>query len=242
MRLGTTSYIYPADILTNVRKLSGLVQDVELVLFEIDDPVRDLPDKTVIHELREIATEHDMTYTVHLPLNLALARSNGNVNLACRTILATLDLSPRGFITHLEDGPRTGQYELLHLVENSVRSLEAIGTAVGDLADICVENLEGQPLRMIDLIMERIPVSCCVDIGHLWKQGLDALDHLRSWLPRTRVVHIHGVGSRDHQSLSVIPASELDPVFQLLRKQFNGVLTIEVFNEADLLESLPMLK
>jgi len=90
--------------------------------------------------------------------------------------------------------------------------------------------------------MEGVPVSCCVDIGHLWKQGLDAIAHLKSCLPRTRVVHIHGVGSRDHQSLSVMPASELSPVVQFLKKEFNGVLTIEVFNEADLLESLPMFK
>jgi len=182
-----------------------------------------------------------MTYTVHLPLNLGLAGSNGNVDLASRTILATMDLYPRGFITHVEDGPWTGRYEMLH-VENSLKSLTAIKRAVGDLADICVENLEGEPPRMINLMMEGVPVSCCVDIGHLWKQGLDAIAHLKSCLPRTRVVHIHGVSTRDHQSLSVMSASEQDPVFEFLKKQFNGVLTIEVFNEADLLESLPMLK
>ena len=36
-RLGTTSYIIPDEILPNVRFLAGKVQDVELVLFEVDD-------------------------------------------------------------------------------------------------------------------------------------------------------------------------------------------------------------
>ena len=36
-RLGTTSYIIPADILPNVRYLADKVDDIELVLFEADD-------------------------------------------------------------------------------------------------------------------------------------------------------------------------------------------------------------
>jgi len=42
-RLGTTSYVIPADILANVRHLAGKVQDVELVLFEVDDGPNNLP-------------------------------------------------------------------------------------------------------------------------------------------------------------------------------------------------------
>ena len=34
-RIGSTSYIYPADILTNVEKLCRSVDDIELVLFEL---------------------------------------------------------------------------------------------------------------------------------------------------------------------------------------------------------------
>lgn len=48
MRIGATSYTYSADILTNVKKLAGLVQDVELVLFEIEDPERDIPSQALV--------------------------------------------------------------------------------------------------------------------------------------------------------------------------------------------------
>ncbi len=242
MRIGTTSYIYPADIITNVRKLAGRVDDIELLLLEVDDPERDLPDKKVVRELLQIALDNDLTYTVHLPLTLGLAGNRRNVDLARRVILSTLELDPYGFIVHLEDGFWRRSDELPRWVENSVKSLELLRDATGVLEKICVENLEDQPSRLIDSVLASIPVSCCVDIGHLWKQGLDSLPWLESWLPRARVVHIHGVGRKDHQKLSVTPRSRLDPVIDLLKESFSGVVTIEVFNEPDFVDSIALLK
>ncbi len=241
MRIGTTSYIYPADIITNVRKLAGRVEDIELLLLEVDDPARDLPDKKVVQELRQIAAGHGMTYTVHLPLTLGLAGNRGNVDLARRVILSTLELDPHGFIVHLEDGFWKRSDELPRWVENSVKSLELLRDATGVLEKICVENLEDQPSSLMDSVLASIPVSCCVDVGHLWKQGLDPLPCLESWLPRARVIHIHGVGGKDHQKLSVTPLSRLEPVITLLKRSFDGVMTIEIFNEPDLVDSLAVL-
>jgi sugar phosphate isomerase/epimerase len=218
------------------------VQDVELVLFEINDPRWDLPNKAVIQELRQIALNNSSTYTVHLPLSLGLAGNQPNLDLARRVISSTLDLDPCAFIIHLEDGPWKESNKLETWVENSKKSLELIGEATGVLERICVENLEDQPSSLMDSILASIPVSCCVDIGHLWKQGLDPLPYLELWLPRSRVAHIHGVGRRDHQRLSVMPESKLRPVISLLKKNFHGVVTIEVFNEADLAESLVVLE
>jgi sugar phosphate isomerase/epimerase len=242
MRIGTTSYIYPADIITNVRKLARRVEDIELLLLEVDDPVRDLPDKKVVHELLQIALDNNLTYTVHLPLTLGLAGDRGNVDLARRVILSTLELDPHGFIVHLEDGFWRTSDELPRWVENSVKSLELLRDATGVLEKICVENLEDQPSSLMDSVLASIPVSCCVDVGHLWKQGLDPLPCLESWLPRARVVHIHGVGEKDHQRLSVTPQSQLEPVIALLKSSFDGVATIEVFNQSDLIDSLAMLR
>ena len=89
MRIGTTWYIYPANIITNVRRLAGRVQDVELVLFEVNDPRWDLPNRSVIQELRQMALDNASTYTVHLPLNLGLAGSHPNLDLARRVISGT---------------------------------------------------------------------------------------------------------------------------------------------------------
>ena len=242
MRIGTSSYIYPANIITNVRRLAGRVQDVELVLFEVNDPRWDLPNRAVIQELRQIALNNSSTYTVHLPLSLGLAGNQPNLDLARRVIAGTLDLDPYAFIIHVEDGPWKESNKLETWVENSKKSLELIGKEIGVLERICVENLEDQPSSLMDSILASLPVSCCVDIGHLWKQGLDPLPYLKSWLPRMRVAHIHGVGRRDHQKLSVMSTSRLNPVINLLDKEFGGVLTIEVFNETDLIDSLAMLR
>jgi len=42
-RIGTTSYIIPDEIIPNVRFLAARVEDVELVLFEADEGMNNLP-------------------------------------------------------------------------------------------------------------------------------------------------------------------------------------------------------
>ena len=71
-RLGTTSYIIPADILPNAHYLAGKVRDIELILFEVDDGHNNLPSAEVIDELKRIGDQFDLSYTVHLPLDLKL--------------------------------------------------------------------------------------------------------------------------------------------------------------------------
>ena len=239
MRLGTTSYIYHADIITNIRKLAGRVQDIELVLFEADDE-NNLPDRPVIEELKRIASDHGMSYTVHLPLDLRLAACNraASVQKALRVIRSTEDLSPLGFIVHLEDENQNVGLDSPRWLDNSVIALEHLGGEIGDSSMLCPENLENHSPLLLHRLLERVPVSCCVDVGHLWKQGLDPVSHLEQWLPRARIVHIHGIGTRDHESISSVSAEKLDPVVGLLDGGFRGVLTFEVFSEADLRDSL----
>jgi len=238
MRLGTTSYIYPADIITNVRRLAGKTQDVELVIFELDERSSGLPSDDTISELNALAADHDMTYTVHLPLGLGLANEQPSVAKAIRVIRSTERLSPHAYIAHLDGDGLASAGDIRRWIDNSLRSLEIISSEVGDPETICVENLDNQSPAMLDAILDNAPVSCCVDVGHLWKQGMDPLPYLDQWLPRAGVVHIHGVGERDHKRLSLIPAARLDPVVESLHKRFQGVLTFEVFNERDFLDSL----
>lgn len=238
MRLGTTSYIYPADILTNVGRLAGRVQDVELVIFEVDDSGTDLPDEATSAELRAIASHHGMTYTVHLPLDLRLAGRTPALTKAARVIEKTAGLSPLGFVVHLDGENPTGSDSLEQWLENSLKSLDVLSSEVDAAFRICVENLETYPPEFVDAVLESTQVSCCVDVGHLWKQGLDPLQFLEAWLPRTRIVHLHGVARRDHKSLTVVAPEDLDAVVDILSRRFDGVVTLEVFNERDLLGSL----
>jgi sugar phosphate isomerase/epimerase len=240
VRIGSTSYVYPADIITNVRLLAGTVQDIELVLFEVDDDLNQPPDRKTISELKALAADHCMTYTVHLPLDLRLAdeENTRTVENARRVIDATSELAPHGFIVHLESDHTDPVASPNRFVENSVRSLELLAAPAGGYGCLCVENLENVPTEIIDLVLKQAPVSCCIDVGHLWKQRLDACAHVERLLPRARVVHLHGVDGRDHKALSRMPEEEVERVAAILDRGFTGVVTLEVFNPADFRDSV----
>jgi hypothetical protein len=54
---------------------------------------------------------------------------------------------------------------------------------------------------------------------------------------RTRVVHLHGIGERDHQPLALVPPETLDPLVACLVENMRGVVTLEVFGIDDFFSS-----
>lgn len=249
-RLGTTSYIIPADILSNVRYLAGKVEDVELVLFEVDDGPNNVPNREQILELKNIASESNLTYTVHLPLDLRLADDGSarhiSLDKACRVIDCTRELNPWAYVLHL-DGKSVHHSLSLQAMqrwqEQAIRSLDIVGAWAGGVQYLAVENMEGYPLDFYEPVLERIAVSRTVDIGHLWLDHHDAVAYLRNALPRTRVIHMHGIEGRDHQSLAQVPEEELRAVLdELVRFDYNGVLTVEVFSGEDFITSVSAIK
>jgi sugar phosphate isomerase/epimerase len=248
-RLGTTSYIIPDDILPNVHYLAGKVQDIELILFEVDDGPNNLPEPEVIAELSQLAKAHDLTYTVHLPLDLKLGDdgSEGDQSLvkAKRVIDCTQALAPWAYVLHLDGkAVRTStDAELIaHWQEQSVRALKIVAGWAGGAQNLAVENLETYPLDFIQPVLDRIPVSRCVDIGHLWLDGHDPIPYLQAALPRTRVVHLHGLADRDHRSLAFMPLEKVRVVWdELVRAGYAGVLTLEIFSEDDFISSLEVI-
>jgi len=227
---------------TNVGKLAGTVRDVELVIFEADDHYNNLPDEKTIAELNGFAEMHDLTYTVHLPLDMGLAESNPALDKAARVIRSTESLAPRGFVVHLDGCAMPGTQDFTRWRDNSLRSLDLLSREVNHVGEICVENLENQPPEMISAILDALPVSCCADVGHFWKSGQDPLPWLESWFERIRIVHIHGMGTRDHKSLSLMPPKSLDPVMEFLAERYTGVVTVEVFSEKDFRGSMEAVK
>jgi sugar phosphate isomerase/epimerase len=248
-RLGTTSYIVPDDILPNARYLAGKVRDIELILFEVDDGPNNLPSAQVIRELREIASDHDLSYTVHLPLDLKLGEDGSardqSLVTAKRVIDCTLGLDPWAYVLHLDGrAVRTStDAELIRRWQDrSVRALEIVSEWAGSADRLAVENLETYPLDFIQPVLDRIPVSRCVDVGHLWLDGHDPIPYLQTALPRTRVVHLHGVAGRDHRSLAFMPREDVRAVFDELRRaNYSGVLTLEIFSEEDFLSSMEVI-
>jgi sugar phosphate isomerase/epimerase len=242
-RLGTTSYIVPDGILPNVRFLADMVKDIELVLFEVESDGGNLPAEVDIVELSEFAGQHDLTYTVHLPLDLRMGGQGEEHSRSLRqaklVIERTLPLDPWAYVLHL-DGKGVTDYPAW--VGQASRSLELAAGWAGDPLKLAVENLEGYPLDFIDPVLARVPVSRCVDIGHLWLDSHDVLPYLQAALPRTRVIHLHGIGERDHQSLAHQGVEQLVAVLDALDHYgYSGVLTLEVFGRDDFESSLAAL-
>jgi len=249
-RLGTTSYIIPADILPNAHCLAGKVRDIELILFEVDEGPNNLPSIEVIDELLLIAQQQGMTYTVHLPLDLNLgndgSQQDPSLVKAKHVIDCTRGLDPWAYVLHLDGrSVRTStDAELIRRWQDqSVRALEIISEWAGGAEKLAVENLETYPLDFIQPVLDRIPVSRCVDIGHLWLDQHDPIPYLKAALPRTRVVHIHGIAERDHHSLACMPEEKVRAVWdELLFAEYEGVLTLEIFSEDDFLSSMEVLE
>jgi sugar phosphate isomerase/epimerase len=249
-RLGTSSYIIPADILPNAHYLAGKVKDIELILFEVDDGPNNLPTPDVIKELAQIAHEQDLTYTVHLPLDLKLSDdgSERDISLAKakRVIECTRGLNPWAYVLHLDGrSVRTSNDAALiaRWQDHSVRALEIVSEWAGGAEKLAVENLETYPLDFIQPVLDRAPVSRCVDIGHLWLDDHDPIPYLQAALPRTRVIHIHGIAERDHRSLAFMPQEKVRAVWdELVRLKYAGVLTLEIFSEEDFLSSMQVIE
>jgi sugar phosphate isomerase/epimerase len=241
-RIGTTSYIYPADVLPNVEKLVRRVDDIEIVLFEVT-PFSPLPDARTLERLRELGRANDATYTVHLPLELALASVDAetreaSINLAHRTMRAARSLDPWGYIIHVDhDGGWPGSWVQWRRL--SKESLRRLMDSVEEPERLCVENIESLPPDEVFGLADELGLGVCLDVGHLFKVGVDPVPYLDGRLSSSRVVHLHGWdGERDHRSLQVMRPEAIEPVIQRLhRLPYGGVVTLEVFSEEALLSS-----
>jgi len=248
-RIGTTSYILPDDLLPNARYLAGIVQDMELVLFDLDDGQSNLPGPDLANELKVLSDVSGLSYTVHLPLDLRLGvdgnEQHCSLEKARRVIDVTREMMPWAYVLHLDGRDvRHGasREQLLAWQDQAVRVLEIVSNWVEDPKSLAVENLEGYPIDFIEPVLERSPVSRCVDIGHLWVDGHDPAPFLERAFLRTRVIHVHGIHERDHQSLAYIPDEQIDCITKyLLDRNFAGVVTLEVFGEQDFHSSFQAL-
>jgi len=248
-RLGTTSYIYPANIAHNVIKLQDDIDDIELLFFEVEDE-SDLPDANGLVELRQIAEESDLTYTVHLPLDLFLGDFDEtcrkhSVEKALKVIRGVESLQPFAFNAHFEkrNADHSPVTDIARWQENLRRSSETLANAFAQPELFSVEYLN-YPFELIRDIIDSFNFSYVLDLGHLLLQGGDYMSYLKRYLDKTRVIHLHGVAEdKDHLSLEKGDAGKLAAIFDFLQKKhYRNVLTLEIFNKRDLDESLRVVE
>jgi sugar phosphate isomerase/epimerase len=249
-RLGTTSYIIPAEILPNVRYLADKVDDIELVLFESDE-ISNIPDSETVKQLCLLADEHQLTYTVHLPLDAYLGSSEESVRQTsvtkCLRIIESMDaVKPFSYVLHFH-GDKRGSVPSA----NMNRWLDQHRKSMSDLLKyvsprmLAVETLD-YPYELIEPIVCEYDLATCLDIGHVLICNHPLEKYIEKYLPRTRVIHLHGVcNQKDHVDISHIDQillAKLIKTFCASAKDIKCVLTLEIFSEEDFMTSLDVLR
>ncbi len=250
-RLGTTSYIVPDDILPNVRYLAGQVDDVQLILFESAD-ISNLPTPAVIRELAAIGQAEALTYTVHFPLDVYLGSTEAtarrrSVAICQRIIDLCRPLEVQTYALHLAPANPVdrGEHPAADVgawLAACDASLAELTGAVPSARQLCIETLAYR-FEVVDSLLARHDLGVCLDIGHLLLGGYDVRGHLETYRDRLRLMHIHGVrDGRDHHSLRYLePSLRRAAMDAMSVGDGHRVMTVEVFNEADFMDSMEVL-
>ena len=249
-RLGTTSYIIPDDLVPNVTYLGPLVDDVELVLFESDE-ISNLPDKAVLEQLKNAKSAHQLSYTVHLPLDTELGSRNEaerqrSVDKCKRVMDLCESIDPFAYIVHFH-GDKRGKTpsDDFPLWQN------ALVKSAGDLAGhapspdlLCVETLD-YPFKLISDIVADHNMSVCLDVGHLAFYEYDIEVHLDAFISDCRVLHLHGnENGVDHKDIRSLDPGLLEMLVNRLASDSGQtrVLTLEIFGQEKLAASLAVME
>jgi sugar phosphate isomerase/epimerase len=223
------------------------LRDIELLLFDVRS-LADLPDANERARLAELALQHDLSYCVHLPLDLDLgARDDvvrGEQVARLEGLLqAMAPVFPQSYVLHLD--PRAGSVRFDEASEKDWLSRASQSLRRFDKAQrkqFCVEWLDASFERIWPAV-EALGLSIALDVGHLLRDGIAPQQVLERFASRTRIIHWHGVAERDHRSLRHYPRKLAELVLDTLEKaQYAGVLTLEVFSETDLAESMDRLR
>ncbi len=242
-RLGAPSYVLPTGYIENVTHLIGQVNDVELLLFSVqeEDP---LFQNEVLNTLAYLQRNADLTYTVHMPLEPTLFENfQGLEQLAIKIIDALSSLKVLAFIFHYDlpdschwqDISADAKVEIDELYIGLFRSLLKKFPGL----PIALENTS-TPVSALDTVVNTNRIAYCIDVGHVLDRQFP-LQEIEPRLKQTSVIHIHGVDSSKEKNRDHCAVSFNRDLFNLLEK-FTGVLTIEVFHKVLLQKSLALLK
>jgi sugar phosphate isomerase/epimerase len=257
-KLATTSYIYPDEIIPNVVRLGPFFDEIELVLFE-SKRADSNPDPVKIDHLIALSKLHQLGFNIHLPLDISLGdecddvRTHGT-SIAKTVIEQTLPLNPSLYTLHLDfinppilplrKGGEGGFFQ-----ENDIeawrllvsRSLKEILNNGIEAKRISIETL-AYPFEWIEDTVNQFGFSICLDIGHILTHGYDLRHYLKTYLPRTSIIHLHGFhNGLDHLGIETLTEPDLDLILSALR-HYHGIVSIEVFSINELKSSLTILE
>ena len=242
-RLSAPSFIYPAGYVENVRQLGPHVDEIELLLLESDPAA--LPSAEVIAELAHLADRLQITYNVHLPIDIDPAAFDRSTRFAAVERIAAVlalaaPLNPTTCTLHLPfEGAQ--RHTLAVWQKRAIESLDLLmSKAEIDPRRVSVETL-GYPTEWLAPILAAQPCAVCLDVGHVLNAGFDLKTVLDDLRPRISIVHLHAAAEgTDHLALDrLIPSAWA--VLQPFLAEFHGSVSLEVFSAARLHASMTCL-
>jgi len=271
LTLGCTSFLVQEPFIPGFRFAAELCQDVALLMVTVGEKGEYLPTKEDIREISRICDGEGVSLHIHLPTDADFDTLEGARHMV-RDVQMCLEragtLPAHSFVLHvnLPSQSRT-PYDLAPRPELSAELKAWTHEALHDIAallpspeQLAVENLETFPLNLWDQWVDNAPYSRCLDVGHVWKDGFDPAPLMELWLPRIRVIHLHGLMPRpaqglatpppttlggrlrslfgpwpkDHTTLSLMPPDCLDAVIHpLWRLGYTGIVNLEIFDIND---------
>ncbi len=244
-KIGTTSFIYPDHYIPNVKMLGPYLDEIELLLFE--SAYDSLPLKHEIKELSILAEEFDITYDVHLPIDISLGDEDRSIRRRAiesvqRVIDLTLPLIPSVYILHLSFNEDLSETDTVNKWQE--RIYESMGRLLSTgikSRSIAIENLM-YPFEWVEKIISSLNLSACIDIGHLIRMNADIKKVFDKHHDKTLIIHLHGVKDNlDHLSLDKLTDNETLDIMKIL-KTYAGIAIIEVFSYNNLQASLKYLE
>ena len=244
-KLCTTSYIYPDHIIPNVKMLAPYFDEIELLLYE--SRFDGLPTSQEINELALLAEQFDLTYNVHLPIDISLTDSDPiarskSVNIIKRICDLTYVLTPSTYTLHLPCGETSFDGKSLKIWQDfAADGIEKfIDTGIQSQA-ISIETL-AYPFEWLEEIIKAFKLSVCIDIGHLLVNGFDVKKVFDKHSSNISIIHLHGIENKqDHISLNKLSLEQMDQIIGIL-KRYSGVVSLEVFSYENLSTSLTFLE
>lgn len=226
--------------------LANYVDEIEIILFESRSK-DSLPSKDEIHTLSQLSRDFNLTYNIHLPIDICLGDHDSTqrryaVDIIKQITDLTAPLSPSTFTLHLEYKQKYFKNDLFvkwqEQTRKSIQELLALGIRSKAFS---IETLTYPFEWVANMIME-FDLSVCLDIGHLILQKIDPETIFNQYAEKITIIHLHGVeNSRDHLSLDKLSKTEIAPILRILKK-FNEVVSLEVFSYPKLKDSLKFLE
>ena len=241
-RLGTTSFIYPANYITNACRLAPLVDELELLLFESRQT--SLPTEDEIRQLASLAEEKAITYNIHLPVDLDLTdvdpvQKQKAAQSFAQIIRLVSPLQPTTYTLHITNAPKDRKATAIAAWQNrAVTGVQELLTLSRVMPQqLSIETLDYPPQWLVPLV-EKLDLAVCVDVGHVLLFGYDLNKVLADFQHRISILHLHGVADgKDHRSLIRLDQPTRSTLIPFL-KRFSGSVSLEVFSLERLNSSL----